>query len=42
MTKTKLGSGNFGKVFLAVSKTDPDLKVAIKVIKKNNVTHSVD
>jgi calcium-dependent protein kinase len=33
-----LGSGSFGKVFLAVNKNDKDMKIAIKVINKNKLT----
>jgi serine/threonine protein kinase len=33
-----LGSGSFGKVFLAENKADPDQKVAIKVISKSKLS----
>ena len=33
-----LGSGSFGKVFLAENKADPTFKVAIKVISKQKLT----
>ena len=33
-----LGSGSFGKVFLAKNKKDPSMQIAIKVIKKSNLT----
>ena len=33
-----LGSGSYGKVFLAKNKKDPDFKCAIKVIKKTHMS----
>ena len=33
-----LGSGSFGKVFLAKNKKDHTMQIAIKVIKKSNLT----
>ena len=33
-----LGTGSFGKVFLASNKQDPDVKVAIKVIQKTGLS----
>ena len=33
-----LGSGSFGKVFLGENKADTELKVAIKVISKSNLS----
>lgn len=33
-----LGSGSFGKVFLAKNKKDHSMQIAIKVIKKSNLT----
>jgi calcium-dependent protein kinase len=33
-----LGSGSYGKVFLAVNKKDPSMKIAIKVIKKTGMS----
>lgn len=37
-----LGAGKFGKVFLSESTTDPDFKVAIKVINKNKLGTHID
>ena len=37
-----LGSGAFGKVFLASSVADPDFKVAIKVISKKKIGDELD
>ena len=33
-----LGSGSYGKVFLAVNKKDKSMKIAIKVIKKTGMS----
>ena len=33
-----LGSGSYGKVFLAVNKKDTSMKIAIKVIKKTGMS----
>ena len=33
-----LGSGSYGKVFLAVNKKDHTMKIAIKVIKKTGMS----
>jgi len=33
-----LGSGSFGKVFLAENKKDKNMKIAIKVINKSKLT----
>ena len=33
-----LGAGSYGKVFLAVNKKDPTMKIAIKVIKKTGMS----
>ena len=35
--KKVLGSGSFGKVFLANDKKNPDFKVAVKVIDKRKL-----
>ena len=37
-----LGSGTFGKVFLATSVADADFKVAIKVISKKKIGDDID
>ena len=33
-----LGTGSFGKVFMATNKADPTHKVAIKVLNKSKLT----
>ena len=33
-----LGSGSFGKVFMANNKKDPSIKIAIKVINKSGLS----
>lgn len=38
IAKTPLGSGSFGKVFLANEKLDKNFKIAIKVIDKSKLT----
>ena len=42
ITKKVLGSGQFGKVFLAQMHLNPDVRVAIKTMQKNKVGNSVD
>lgn len=37
LSKTVLGRGQFGQVFLAESIADPDFKVAIKLVKRECV-----
>jgi len=37
-----LGQGNFGKVFLASSQTDPNFKVAIKTLQKKRLVSKLD
>ena len=38
IAKTPLGSGSFGKVFLATEKLDKNFKIAIKVIDKTKLS----
>ena len=37
-----LGTGNFGKVFLASSVADPDFQVAIKTLQKKRLVNEID
>ncbi len=42
MTSTVLGSGNFGKVFLAYHNVNSEFKVAVKTMNKKKIGDSLD